>query len=256
MSRLITGAANVPQQKTTGYSKSRGYYEAYVEDFTTLEAAEAMGWSLSPRGYEWECSPLGGGCWRLTARNDTAANGAGGVINNPNVPLNDIWELQPNVVEKDFLAADSSLVIGLSAFEIAQVREFGEDVKKDISGLIESQQTLVKLMRVGVTTTRVFAPVLRHQKLVRRDYTIKDSLTGVGNIYSPAALANRENIPGSLLFNLPNDSSQGRTDGLTFQYGWLKKYPVITQVSEGKWQLVQEWEYGLWSNDLYTYYAT
>jgi hypothetical protein len=82
---------------------------------------------------------------------------------------------------------------------------------------------------------------------------LKDALTNVGKVISAANLQSLENVPGVLLFNLPTNSSPTRADGLTLSYGWFKRAPTITQVSGAKWELVQEWQYGLWSTDLYVF---
>ena len=249
MSRTITGQTLVVKQRTTGYSKQRGRYEIYIEDHTTESAAQAAGQALEFRGYEWEVSPLDAGCFRMTARAESAVPSG----QDPNLPLNDVWELQPNVVEKDFLEADLSAINALTDTQIADVKKAGDDPTVDITSYNSTQKTCVRLLRAGVKSVRVFAPVLRHTITVARNYTVAATLTNCGSILSTSALQSNENVPGTLLFNLPTGSNPTRTDGLSLKYGWFKKYPSVTQVGQGRWQIVQEWEYGLWSNDLYNY---
>lgn len=265
MSRTITGAAVAVQQKTTGYKKQTGSYEIYTEDHTTEAAAIAAGQALAVNGYEWEVSPLSGGCYRMTARGESSPLGGGGTVADPNLPLNDVWELQPNVVEKDFLEADLSAINALSADMVALIKKSGDDPSYAYASdaiytaATSPQKTTiaasVKLLRAGVKSIRVFAPVLRHTLTVSRNYTVAAALTNCGSVLSTSRLYSSEGVPNTLLFNLPTGSNPTRTDGLVPKYGWFKKYPQVTQVGQGRWQIVQEWEYGLWSTELYTYVA-
>lgn len=250
MSRTKTGADNAEQPKTTSWSSSAGVMEDYIEDFASSTAeADAIARAQTLACESWTVAPIEGGCYRLTAKIPKAAIGAGigGGINNPNIPLNDIWELQPNMVEKDILDAD----IAINNLTVAQKDAIKAAVAANSVGSLSGNSLkYYKLLRAGVTSVRVFEPVLRHTLIVRADYRIAASLTNVGKILTTAQLQSFENVPGILLFNLPT-GSKVRTDALDVDYGWLKKYPTVTQISGGKWQISQEWEYGLWSTDLY-----
>ena len=252
MSNLITGQTKAIQPKSSGYKKANGYFEKYSEKHTSYDAAFAAGVALVTQGYEFTVTPLNGGVYLMEATGEQ--NFTGGAVNDPNAALTDVWELQPNMVEKDFLDADITLTNGMSADEIAKVKTAVEKT----GGVADpawtaSQKKAYALMMAGVKSISIFAPTLRRTRLVRRDYTVRDALTNVGNVIYTASLYTYESVPNTLLFNLPTNSNPTRSDGITLQYGWLKKYPNITQVAGGKWQLVQEWQYNLWATDLYTF---
>jgi hypothetical protein len=108
-------------------------------------------------------------------------------------------------------------------------------------------QTIYNLMKDGVRSFPVDVPTLRHTQTVSNRWAIKVSLTNVRKIISTGSLISLEAIPSAILFNLPNDAS-------TFsdkKYGWRKKFPNVQQVANLKFQLVQEWQYGLWPTVLF-----
>jgi len=248
---IKTGQLSVVQPKSSFWKKATGYGEKYVEDFTDEASAQARGDSLVLKGYEWSVTPLSGGCYRLEATNDYSQTGG---QSDPNTPLSDVWELQPNQVEKDILDSDNATVNLLTDGnkKLLQTYIDSPNTTPAFTGSgpqIAAAETLLKLSLAGVKSVRIFAPVLRHT----RDYTIAQSLTNVGSIIYAGSLKSLEGTPGTLLFNLPSNSNPTRSDGLTMKYGWMKKYPTISQVGGGKWNLQQEFEWGLWSYDLYNF---
>jgi len=252
---IKTGQLSVVQPKSSFWKKATGYGEKYVEDFTDEASAQARGDSLVLKGYEWSVTPLSGGCYRLEATNDYSQTGG---QSDPNTPLSDVWELQPNQVEKDILDSDNATVNLLTDGNKKLLLSYidSPNTPPAFTGTtdqINAATTLLKLSQAGVKSVRIFAPVLRHTRVVRRDFTVAQSLTNVGSIIYADSLKNLEGTPGTLLFNLPTSSHPTRNDGLTMKYGWMKKYPTISQVGGGKWNLQQEFEWGLWSYDLYTF---
>jgi hypothetical protein len=94
---------------------------------------------------------------------------------------------------------------------------------------------------------------LRHTQTVNAQYAIKASLTNVGKVLSTATLQNDESIPNGLLFNLPAFSLPPQyveTSG-DLKYGWYKDFPTVRQIAGMKWNIEQEWQYGLYSVKLY-----
>jgi hypothetical protein len=101
--------------------------------------------------------------------------------------------------------------------------------------------TIFKLIDQGVRSLRVFVPTLKVSRLVSLSYTVPASLANVGRIISTATLNVQEAIPSTLLFSLPNDVS-GKTG---FVYAWYKNHPNVQQAGN-RWNISQEWDYGLW----------
>ena len=118
----------------------------------------------------------------------------------------------------------------------------------------ESGQKVLDLLNAGIKSRVVEQQVLRRTRIVSNKYAIKDSLTNVGKILKASNIATYENVPTELMFNLPSDYAALSTiDGLTRHYGWLKRFPTVLQLAEGKWQINLEYDWGLWSDDLYTF---
>jgi hypothetical protein len=111
--------------------------------------------------------------------------------------------------------------------------------------------TMLLLVLRGQTSFPVFAPSLRQTQTVTAQYAIRASLLNVGKLISSSSLPTIENIPNDLLFSLPSDPAPSQIEQFIqipgdLVYGWFKDYPTIRQVARLKWQIVQEWQYGLW----------
>ncbi len=179
----------------------------------------------------------------------------------------DLWEYVGVKVEKDLLESDvpSGITATLSQKNISVIRAAIQnpptgDESGDFSsthpnapvtlasfsdGNAANALTIYNLMHAGVKSAPARAPVLRHTQTVSRNWTIPASLTNVGRIISTASMAFFEGVPTGLLFNLPT-LVPATFQIITVRYGWLKNDPTIQQIAFRKWQIVQEWEYGLW----------
>ena len=277
--RALTGLTEVPQPNGRSFSRQGGRVLTVSREFAASNTAEndAYTWAESfvGRCESYDVTPTGGGCYKATVRlAGMVVNGSGGVEDgDPDEPLNDVWELQPNFVEKDILETDLPLItytgaitvggVGYNFFamdgdDIKFVRQAGEDTSVEFNkpvtsaaGASDNMWLAISLIRAGVKSISIAAPVIRHTLIVREDYSVKNALTNCGKvIYDIEAT---ESIPSTILFNLPDTTVQARADGISMTRGWLKKFPTVTQVAGGKWQITQEWEYGLWSKDLYTF---
>lgn len=114
--------------------------------------------------------------------------------------------------------------------------------------------TIFLLNQRGQTSSIVFAPVLRFTQTVTSQYAIQASLLNAGQIISSATMPILENIPSGLLFNLPNDPNPASQKILLagdLVWGWFKDFPTIRQIARLKWNIVQEWQYGLWPVAVY-----
>lgn len=107
-----------------------------------------------------------------------------------------------------------------------------------------------KLMQAGIRSVIVSTPVIRHTQTVSNSWAVPVSLTNVGRIISSASMSTTELVPAGLLFTIPT-IVPATFQTITVAYGWRKKWPTVQQVALRKWQLIQEWEFGLWSTDLY-----
>jgi hypothetical protein len=86
---------------------------------------------------------------------------------------------------------------------------------------------------------------------VSNNWAVPASLVNVGLVLSTATLSTFEGVPAGLLFNLPNLTLPAAFQNISLAYGWLKNEPTIQQIALRKWQIVQEWEYGLWPTSIF-----
>lgn len=158
------------------------------------------------------------------------------------------WEYFANPAEIDVLEMDSNNINSITDDDKRKIRNAINSPDPDASpSLTGDALTLYKLMLGGVRSGRINQPTLRVSKLVSGSYPVQASISNVGRIISTNTLTVQENIPGTLLFQLPNFS----TSKSGFAYGWYKKFPNVQQSGGNRWNVSQEWEYGLWVPFLY-----
>jgi hypothetical protein len=195
-----------------------------------------------------------GAVWEVRARADTDVDG-----NNDPAPDNsavDTWELTANRADSDILSSSIASVTGLNEADLLLLRDF-VDGKKAFDDYISSSPAFVApasgdpvgiydLLKRGTKRIVSYAPVIRKTQTVANNYAIPSALTNVSKVWTTASFLAVESVPPSIGNNLPASSVVG-----DFQYGWLKGFPAITDTVDGKVQLQQEWEWGLWSTVLY-----
>ena len=114
--------------------------------------------------------------------------------------------------------------------------------------------SLLTLILRGQSSAPVFAPTLRFTQTVASQYAIQASLLNAGNIISTGSMALLENIPNGLLFSLPanpNPPNQFLSIPGDLVWGWFKDFPTVRQIAKLKWNIVQEWQYGLYPVAVY-----
>lgn len=168
-----------------------------------------------------------------------------------------MWEYFANDAQIDLLEADNSgsngtiNINGLSDSErkLLRNRINGQDVDAPV-GASTTFNELYKLIDAGVRSFRINVPTLRVSKLVSGSYPVKASLSNVGRIITTDTLQIQESIPSTLLFNLPASYSVTK-HGFTFVYAWYKTQPNVQQAGGNRWNVSQQWEYGLWPVKLF-----
>lgn len=259
---MMTGATSNILKDTITYDPQKGGSVRKKAQFASYSAAFAYVQSIpGHNGYKWEITPMQVDDWHEVTMESGAGSyggsGSDGITqNDPNAPLNDIWELQPNAVEKDFLASTDLAAVGklMEGITAANIETIQTAIQNNTgSGTLSGNQLKIyKLKKAGVNGKSIFQPVLRHTKLVRQDYSVQTALTNVGNIFTSTQLYSLEGVPPILLFNIPTSSTVTLGNGLTVYVGWMKGYPTITQVVNGQWQIVQDFAFGEWATDLYS----
>lgn len=179
------------------------------------------------------------------------------------------WEFFAQRVEKDLLSArveNPTSIALLSSNQVQEIRQLLLDppdgtlkpfpIATDFQKSGETNGALAlsiyALMQQGVTAFPVEQPILRRTWTTSNQYGTQYALINTGRILSSATLAATENLPGALLFNIPNFSwIDPNPNAPSLAYGWYKRFPTIQQVALLKWNIVQEWEYGLWATLLW-----
>ena len=246
----------VEQPQERAWDSRRGYVTTRKFE-GTASSLETLATTLASQGYSWNIQ-YGPVC-KLTASISADFDSGSGSVTEVETVV-DTWELSANVAEKDILNSESALVTTAQA-DLRTLRDI-LDGKKDIDLLTSSDVTtsagwkLALLISQGVKSTIVYQPILRHTQTASNGWTVPNSLTNVGKVYTTAQLLSAENVPVSLNNNLTASSSVTRTDtgtDIVYTYGWLKTHPQIVDAAFQKIQVVQEWQWGLWSTDLYTF---
>lgn len=247
-----------------GRNQSGQFYTRVFEG--TLNEMRAKAGSFDAQGYFYEVTE-GYEKAHLEVQLDyNPLTGSGGTP--VELPV-DTWEYVGGKAEKDILEADvfTGITATLSQKNIEIIRSAiqnapdGSDTTGNYSAKDRPQAsvaqacftdgnaanafTMYKLMQAGVKSAIVRTPTLRHTQTVSNSWTIPASLTNVGRIISTSTITALEGVPSGLLFNLPN-VVPATFQTIAVKYGWLKHDPTIQQIAGRKWQLVQEWEYGLW----------
>lgn len=279
-----TGLTDIPQPTSWSYDPKSGFKTTLTRKFTTVSERETFESTLRGGGWAYsvnaELDDGVSGLWTVTATrggNPNQGTGDGGG-DDVNEPLSDSWEMSSNLLEKDLLESDHGLMASLwtecpaltSSFTPpktpAQVFTFYVENLKAFANNpttggvaffapAASAFKLANLIVAGVKSTRIFQPTLRHNKIVSDKYSVQDALTNCGSIIKASSIAALEGIPTTILFNLPDAYASARSDdfGALLKYGWFKKYPNVTELADDQWQISQEFEWGLWHENLYTF---
>lgn len=245
-----------PQLNSYGRN-SQGYYWDYNFEGTAAEVdADAAIFNL--QGAEFEVEELRGGRKKLHARVTALFPGGGGDDEQPE----NVWELDPNEVEKDLLEADfpfgtlgtiSAHNRSAIAYAIANPSLYEDAEPPFTGGNISGAISLYTLMKNGVRSFPVDASVIRHTQLVSNRYTVQASATNAGRILSTSSMYSLEGVPSEILFAVPTPPtvSQYIETAGDLQYGWRKVRPGVRRLSYTRWQITTVWQFGLWTVKTY-----
>lgn len=179
---------------------------------------------------------------------ETPGNPEGGGGGTTELPTT-IWEYFANQLEIDILEADLDGTVStvnlndISASEKKLLRDRinGQDVAYP-DPFSTAFDTIYKLIEGGVRSVRVTVPTLRVSRQLATFSAVYASISNSGRIFS-ATTINSENSDQP--YDLPPSATVTK-DGVNFIYGWFKKFPSSQQVGGNKFNISQEWEYGLW----------
>lgn len=201
-----------------------------------------------------------GGLARIEASSPTAPSGGG-----TEVP-EDVWELDPNEVEKNLLETDfdssiSGVITNVSVENRARIKDALERPGDFITSppaftgaTMAAANSLYLLMKANVQSFPIEATVIRHTQTFSNTYVIPSGLyNNCNRIISRSSMYSVEGIPTSILYVIPDSPTPTQfieTAG-DLIYGWRKVRPSVTRLSRSHWRVVRNWQFGLWARKLY-----
>lgn len=279
-----TGLTIVPQPSgwsydpTKGYKTKRSYKGTGKDNLATTESElKLYGWTYD---VQLDLDTGADVMWTITATlgGDSSSSPSSPAGQDVTTPLSETWELSSNLLEKDLLESDAPLMVALwnealagngwtheqdFTNRVTALKAFGENPTKEGLVIFTGFPVMLKIAKIlaaGGKSIHIFQPTLRHNRIVTSKYAVRDALINCGNIITAADIGSAENIPATLLFNLPTGyhsarylDNTGDELGRLLKYGWQKKFPNIGSRADGEWELSQEFEWGLWHTDLYTF---
>lgn len=243
----------IEQPKTFGWSLQRGDFTRRTWHCTSKELANALIPQLRAGNYAYTITNVGPR-WIVEAELSALDQGGG---TEDEQPL-DTWELVPNVVEKEVLESDYTTITGLGGPDRATLHDYiiGKiDIPSDSDLSSANARSLRDQIRDGLRSVRVFAPVMRFTRTASRNWQVKASTANVGKVLGNTYFLTSDDdaalLPGAFLVAIngaPFTNSSNRTN---MSYGWFKNFPTTQTASRDRVQIVQEWEFGLWSTLAY-----
>lgn len=263
--KINVGPAGPAAWLQAGYKygvNDSGPFQSFSYRGTRAEVA-ALGPQFNVEGWTWAVTHEAAGLATLEAQ--AGFGGGPGYVDEE--PEN-IWELDPNEVEKPLLEADFPFgSIGtitpenkaIIADALKRPDEFATSSPAFTGANIGGANSLYLLLRAEVQSFPVEASVIRHTQVVSNRYTVKTSYNNCNRIISTAAMTSVEGVPSDLLYNLPSEPSPTQyietpaSPGIAndLQYGWRKIRPAVTRMSRFKWRITQNYQFGLWAIKLY-----
>jgi hypothetical protein len=232
---IIRGSGFVEKKPEREWQSGSGYRTIRVFEGTE-EAINALIPQLQQFYNNIRIMPQDGPVIRVEAMTDGADDGA-------DEKPEDTWELLPGFYER-------------SVFETTQFASLPAETKIIIKAKIDGDSEaeleddaliFYTLFIQGMEKIPDYAPVLRHTQTVSRKSVLRTSLTNIRKVILPASIQADSGVPDDVLFTMPADTNPSPSiDGAQFVYGWLKTLPTVTRTSYGKYNLTQEWNYGLY----------
>ena len=228
----LTGVIEQPIE--IGWSPARGYMTTRTFRGPRADIYAAANTFIANR---WEIRVVDG-----PSTNSTLTAVAAVDLNGNDTGVQDSWEIQPNTISEDILAANIIAGLGISAADLLSLKNWMKG-GPDPTGLTGNADALFQLMKEGVSHVQVHQPILRHTSTVSANYQVAASLDSVERIISTATLGTAESIPNWIYQSMPNYAQPSDS---RFKFGWYKNPPNITVISFSRTQISQEWQFGLW----------
>jgi len=175
------------------------------------------------------------------------------------------WGLHYKTTDKDILNVGTNIIPWIGQIEtsdrILLANAINSPPKNGIldfttfstnSLSVSSSQTIWYMVQSGFKTVPIVTPILRMTLVVPSTYNMTSFNNYIGSNYSVSTLASAIGIPSNWSSIMPQGTDPNPTgsNGIPYLYGWLKQPP--TQDQNGTTITIQqEWEYGLWPQNIY-----
>lgn len=251
MSNVIQGVKSAIQQPSSyGYIPGRGYHSRLRWKITNPSDIPALLGQLIAAGYSYDVSPEADGAVTVVEATSQPASDTNG--DPATTPLAEIWERDSVTTEKELI--ESSIFNSIATYQKSEIKKAAESGSRSLPTYVDTADklTLYNLIAAGVKTVRVSSPLVRRTRITASSYTVKASDTNMGKILSTAQMTSLELAPSTVLFSLPASGSATGADGVAKTSGWYKKPAKVSQQGDGRWQIVQEYEFDLWATAIYS----
>lgn len=253
----ILGTANATEQPVRiGWSPDRG-----PSTIRTWEGPTAAINPLASQAYllglQYDLEQKVGG---LASISVTYASFAAAGQTGQGAEIVDNWELLPNTVQKGIFHSDAPLVNALQTNQLDEVKQF-IDFPPNKDGTTKPQPTwlpgsnqekLYRLARAGVDHWEIDQPILKHTWIVPRGQSLTFLYSNVRKLITTAQLIANEGVPADFVLPISTIVAQfadpTRSDGVSFNYGWLKMMPTASLQSYVRREVHSEWKFGLYSS--------
>lgn len=203
----------------------------------------------------------------VDASGNPATGGSGANVNSDGLQV--IWEIQPQVAEKELLESTTvPIVRGLPYSYKKYLKDLwnkNDNVDKKFvpyadTTITATQHTYAQnvwnLMLHGATTVDINYPIVRRTITPDINYSLTGYSNNTNRIFRWSSLVATESIPYNYAEVMPATMYPDYTDtvtidGLIFQYGYKKSPLTVSQISTTKNQVIQDWTFGLWSTIIY-----
>lgn len=161
-----------------------------------------------------------------------------------------IWEVLPSPFEEDIF--QHAVFDSLSDSTIRLMKNHLDNPEESTAPNLTAdsdEEKMYKLILRGVTSTKDHAPVIQKTTVVGNQYDQDVAYTNVRRIIPNDSIRAAENIPSD--FRIPFTDSAGLPDTKDgFTIGWYKQPPTTRRRSRGTYDIVQQWEFGIWNTDV------
>lgn len=170
------------------------------------------------------------------------------------------WELAGNEISHDIFESQLALEVPDSQIALIKEAHAKNQAISEIQGQLgDAGLALISLLYRGVTNFLDGQYVLRKSQIVSAASSIRVAFANTGGVFSMNAAIAQFGLPATLLFSIGEIPIPTIVDTGTsvvppselYAVGWLKKTPTVTQTARSKFEIRQEYWFGIWATDLY-----